>query len=112
MVEAVLGIAARRAVLDADALTSFADDPEGAVCADCARPCVLTPHAGEFERIFPGLLKRLPTRVEAVREAAATAGCIVLLKGPDTVIANPPMAMSPSTPTRRQPWRRPGRAMC
>ena len=48
---------------------------------------MLTPHAGEFERIFPGLLQSEPTRVEAAREAAAKAGCTVLLKGPDTVIA-------------------------
>lgn len=86
MVEAVLASGAAT-VLDADALTSFEGDPE-ALFARTREPCVLTPHAGEFERIFPGLLKHLPTRVEAVREAAATAGCIVLLKGPDTVIAN------------------------
>lgn len=87
MVEAVSASGAA-AVFDADALTSFGDDPK-ALFARTRENTVLTPHAGEFERIFPGLLKRLPTRVEAVREAAATAGCVVLLKGPDTVIANP-----------------------
>jgi hydroxyethylthiazole kinase-like uncharacterized protein yjeF len=87
MVEAVFASRAA-AVLDADALTSFAYDPKG-LFARTGPVTVLTPHAGEFDRIFPGLLKRLPTRVDAVREAAKQAGCVVLLKGPDTVIAAP-----------------------
>jgi hydroxyethylthiazole kinase-like uncharacterized protein yjeF len=87
MVEAVF--ASRAAVvLDADALSSFAHDPK-ALFARTDHRTVLTPHAREFDRIFPGFLKRLPTRVEAVREAARQAGCVVLLKGPDTVIAAP-----------------------
>ncbi len=73
-------------VLDADALTSFADDPKELFVL-LREPCVLTPHEGEFERIFPGVLKRSPTRIEAARAAAAAANCTVLLKGPDTVIA-------------------------
>ncbi len=85
LVAAVLATKAS-AVLDADALTSFAADPP-ALFALTRAACVLTPHAGEFERVFPGLLKRAPTRIEAAREAAATAKCTVLLKGPDTVIA-------------------------
>jgi hydroxyethylthiazole kinase-like uncharacterized protein yjeF len=75
-------------VLDADALTSFTDGPN-ALFVQLREPAVLTPHEGEFERIFPTLLKRSPTRVEAAREAAAAARCTILLKGPDTVIASP-----------------------
>jgi NAD(P)H-hydrate epimerase len=75
-------------VLDADALTSFTDGPN-ALFVQLREPAVLTPHEGEFERIFPGLLKRLPTRIEAAREAAAACRCTMLLKGPDTVIAAP-----------------------
>jgi hydroxyethylthiazole kinase-like uncharacterized protein yjeF len=75
-------------VLDADALTSFADDPAG-LFSQLRPQCVLTPHAGEFERIFPGLLKAEPSKLAATREAARKAGCVVLLKGPDTVIAAP-----------------------
>ena len=75
-------------VVDADALTIFRDDP-GELFSALDRDDVLTPHPGEFERLFPGLLKRKPTRLAAALEAAAAAGCIVVLKGADTVIAGP-----------------------
>jgi hydroxyethylthiazole kinase-like uncharacterized protein yjeF len=74
------------AVLDADALTSFSRAPD-ALFQQLREPAVLTPHAGEFGRIYPGLLERTPTRIEAARDAAALAKCTVLLKGADTVIA-------------------------
>ena len=87
MVRAVLATKAA-VVLDADALTSFQDDPD-AMLSLLREPCVLTPHEGEFERIFPGLLAASKSRIEAARTAAARAKCTVLLKGPDTVIAAP-----------------------
>lgn len=75
-------------VVDADALTSFRFDPEDLfACLD--RDDVLTPHPGEFERVFPGVLAKSPERITAAREAAARAGAVVLLKGPDTVVAAP-----------------------
>ena len=75
-------------VLDADALTSFAEEPQG-LFALLREPAVLTPHEGEFERVFPGVLARSTNHVEAARAAAAAAHATVLLKGPDTVIASP-----------------------
>lgn len=87
LVAAVLASGAA-AVLDADALTSF-DDDSNALFLQLRESCVLTPHAGEFERIFSGLLRRAPSRIAAVREAAALSKCTVLLKGADTTIASP-----------------------
>jgi hydroxyethylthiazole kinase-like uncharacterized protein yjeF len=75
-------------VFDADALTSFADNP-GSLFSRLRPNCVLTPHAGEFERVFPGLLKAEASKLAAARTAARKAGCVVLLKGADTVIAAP-----------------------
>jgi ADP-dependent NAD(P)H-hydrate dehydratase / NAD(P)H-hydrate epimerase len=100
LVEAVLASGAS-AVLDADALTSFAGDP-AALFAQLDAMAVLTPHEGEFERLFPGLLDKSPSRIEAVREAAAAAHCAVLLKGPDTAIAVPDGRVAIAT--NAPPW--------
>jgi hydroxyethylthiazole kinase-like uncharacterized protein yjeF len=75
-------------VLDADAITVFRDDPEE-LFSVLDRDDILTPHPGEFERLFPGLLKTSPERITAARRAAEKADAVVLLKGPDTVIAAP-----------------------
>jgi hydroxyethylthiazole kinase-like uncharacterized protein yjeF len=75
-------------VLDADAITVFRDDPEE-LFSLLDRDDVLTPHVGEFERLFPGLLATSPERITAARKAAELAGAVVLLKGADTVIAAP-----------------------
>ncbi len=77
-----------KAVLDADALTVFADDRE-ALYAQLRPDDLMTPHIGEFGRIFGDLLETEVNKVEATRKAAQLAGCVVLLKGPDTVIAKP-----------------------
>jgi ADP-dependent NAD(P)H-hydrate dehydratase / NAD(P)H-hydrate epimerase len=80
-------LAARRAtVLDADALTAFADEPE-TLFAALHPDCLLTPHGGEFARLFTDL--DLSDPIGAVRAAAARAGCTVLLKGRATLIATP-----------------------
>jgi hydroxyethylthiazole kinase-like uncharacterized protein yjeF len=75
-------------VVDADVFTVFRDAPDDLFAA-LDRDDVLTPHPGEFERVFPGLLRKSANRVEAARRAADIAGAVVLLKGDDTVIAAP-----------------------
>ena len=76
------------AVLDADAITSFKDEPQS-LFGLLDDKCVLTPHEGEFERLFPGLLDKSASKLEAARAAAAQALAVVVLKGADTVIAAP-----------------------
>ena len=86
-----------RVVLDADALTEFRDEPE-TLFGMLHKSCVLTPHEGEFGRLFPDILAKLKepatkgpaySKVDATREAAGRAGCVVLFKGADTAIAHP-----------------------
>jgi hydroxyethylthiazole kinase-like uncharacterized protein yjeF len=108
-VTAVLA-AERATVLDADALTTYDDDPTGLFYQLHPR-CVLTPHEGEFARLFPDLGEearagRRLSKVDAVRQAADRAGCTVLLKGPDTVIASPGGAASLHAAAygREAPW--------
>ncbi len=104
----------RATVLDADALTAFRDDPED-LFGQLHDSCVLTPHAGEFARLFPDIAQKLnavPTKgpafskVDATRDAAARAGCVVLFKGPDTVIAAPDgrCSISSAQYERAAPW--------
>jgi hydroxyethylthiazole kinase-like uncharacterized protein yjeF len=83
-----LARAGRRLVLDADALTVFGGEID-VLRSLLAAPAILTPHSGEFERLFPGLLAGSRNKIEAVREAAHRAGVVILLKGPDTVISTP-----------------------
>lgn len=105
--------AKRHTVLDADALTLLSQDD--ALFSALHQGCVLTPHAGEFKRLFPDVTAKLDapaitgpaySKVDATRDAAKRAGCIVLFKGPDTVIASPDgqASVNASVYERSVPW--------
>ena len=106
--------AERPTVLDADALTRFERNPD-VLFGALHENCVLTPHAGEFKRLFPHIAEKLDapaatgpaySKVDAAREAAARTGCKILFKGPDTVIADPSgrAAINSSAYERAAPW--------
>ena len=108
------GIASGRPIiLDADALTHIARD--AALFASLHEACVLTPHLGEFARLFPDIAEKLKapaakgpaySKVDATRDAAKRAGCIVVFKGPDTVIADQAghAVINASIYDRATPW--------
>ncbi len=107
------GVEPHPTVLDADALNLLSKHPD--LFAALHKGCILTPHAGEFARIFPDIAEKLTapatkgpaySKVDATREAAARAGCVVLFKGPDTVIADPSgrAAINAAVYDRAAPW--------
>src|SRR5262249_38480407 len=82
----------RAVVLDADALTSFAEDPAWLAALIARRPgVVLTPHQGEFSRLFKSVTKvtERTGKLEMAKAAAQFSGATVLRKGPETVGAAP-----------------------
>lgn len=116
--------ATRSIVLDADALTFFRQDPQILFSDISGGRCILTPHIGEFVALFPDLAEEMagktkeirgsnresqeliPT-VPLVREAAKRAGCVVLLKGAATIIADPDdrcAVINLSVGRRAAPW--------
>lgn len=106
----------RPIVLDADALTSFEEDPSS-LFVRLHENAVLTPHSGEFARLFPDLVKAEEdagtgqtgsglSGIEKARQAAKMAGCCILLKGAVTIIAAPDgrMELSAALGQRQVPW--------
>ncbi|WP_415403421.1 NAD(P)H-hydrate dehydratase [Tateyamaria sp. SN3-11] len=103
----------RRVVFDADALTLMARNAQRLDALN--DNAVLTPHGGEFARLFPDIAERLAavpdqgpaySKVDATREAAARCGAVVLFKGPDTVIAHPDgrVSVHAALYARAAPW--------
>ncbi|AVH64186.1 NAD(P)H-hydrate dehydratase [Nostoc sp. 'Peltigera membranacea cyanobiont' N6] len=79
----------RPLILDADGLNILAQMGAIATLKKRLAVTVLTPHTGEFQRLFPDVADAKDDRVKAVQEAAAQSGAVVLLKGARTAIANP-----------------------
>lgn len=75
---------ARPTVIDADAITVFAEDPPALTRAICGA-CVMTPHEGEFRRLFV----YADDKLRRARAAAQQVRAVIVLKGADTVIAGP-----------------------
>lgn len=84
---------ALKLVFDADTITSFQDRPDALFAATQRSSevrLVLTPHEGEFKRLFPDIVETTtPSKLERARTAASRAKAIVIYKGADTVIASP-----------------------
>lgn len=81
----------RSTVIDADAITSFSGMADDLAVLTRATPVVMTPHDDEFERLFsdkPSVVN-LESKIEKACYAALFLGCVVVLKGPDTIIAAP-----------------------
>ncbi len=78
------------AVLDAEGITAFQDAPSELFEQIKARPSptIMTPHEGEFRKVFPELANET-SKLERARRAAEISGSVVILKGPDTVAAAP-----------------------
>jgi hydroxyethylthiazole kinase-like uncharacterized protein yjeF len=102
-------------VLDADALTSFAEAPGALFAALRGARAVLTPHGGEFWRLFPAQAAAyaretragpLASRIDMAEGAAKLSGAVVLLKGADTIIAAPDggVVVNAAVHDRAAPW--------
>ncbi|ENS76888.1 bifunctional ADP-dependent NAD(P)H-hydrate dehydratase/NAD(P)H-hydrate epimerase [Brucella melitensis] len=81
----------RGLVLDADGITAFENKPDELFDThrSSATALVLTPHEGEFKRLFPDIAEDNTSKIDKARKAAMRANAVVIYKGPDTVIAEP-----------------------
>jgi ADP-dependent NAD(P)H-hydrate dehydratase / NAD(P)H-hydrate epimerase len=86
-------------VLDAGALTAF-ERHNAQLFEAVSNQVVLTPHEGEFSRLFPGI--PLVDRIEAARTAALASAAEIILKGPHSIIASP--SGNYAINTHASPW--------
>lgn len=89
---AILAAGHSTLVLDADGLTAFAKTPDTlfAAAASAQTALILTPHEGEFARLFPDIAgDETLGKWQKARAAALLSHAVIVLKGPDTVIASP-----------------------
>ena len=79
----------KNTVLDAGGLTAFEGQQDALLnqISSHQRSVVITPHPGEFERLFPDLAK-MASRLEMARQAALVLSATIVLKGPDTIVAD------------------------
>jgi NAD(P)H-hydrate epimerase len=91
--ELVRRLVARRTkptVLDADGLNAFAEEPDALGPTDVSVPLIITPHAGEMARLLGTSTESVASdREKAAQQAAAKFGCIVVMKGAPTFVADP-----------------------
>jgi NAD(P)H-hydrate epimerase len=81
----------KRCVLDADAINVFTREADllRTLLEPVHHQCIITPHEGEFERLFQRIIDPAKDKITRVRQAAAYLNCPVLLKGADTIVASP-----------------------
>ncbi len=91
------------AIIDAEGLTAFEEQPQElfGLIHQRSAPTIITPHKGEFDRIFPEL-GNAESKLEQAKRAAEISGAVVVFKGPDTVVSAPDglSAISEGSP----PW--------
>jgi ADP-dependent NAD(P)H-hydrate dehydratase / NAD(P)H-hydrate epimerase len=90
LVASVLGSQAT-GILDAEAVTAFSEDPSELfhqIKGRLPALTIMTPHDGEFKKIFPDLDEE-QSKLDRARRAAEISGAVIILKGPDTVVAHP-----------------------
>lgn len=101
LVRGVLAASELPALVDADGLFAYAGEIDS---LNRSAPTVITPHAGELARLLGISADEVEAaRLDAAAEAARRSGAVVVLKGSDTIVADPSGAFAPLINTLRAP---------